>query len=704
MKTISSTAMPAGRIVALGFGLVVMVALLFLLSPRPANAATFTVNRTGDAGDANLANAACDSNASQSGNQCTLRAAIEEANDTAGTDTINFNISSQTAVKTISPASELPAIDEAVTINGYSQPGASPNTRATGNDAVIKIQLNGTNAGTSAIVGLTIQADDSTVKGLAINRFSGFGVEVQGFYSTGNNVEGNFIGTNARGTDALGNGIDGVRISSASNNTVGGTARGARNLISGNDDSGVLLLGATATGNEILGNYIGTDKSGTAALGNGDDGVTISNASDNTIGGTASGARNVISGNGRSGVQISGTATTGTGNAVLGNRIGTSANGNADLGNSGDGVRLADAAHNTIGGTAAGARNVISGNGQDGVLIEGSLATGNRVEGNFLGTDASGTLDRGNSGEGVLILNAPANTIGGTASGAGNIISGNDNVGVAIVASGATDNEVLSNHIGTRADGSGDLGNSNNGVIILNAAGNTIGGTASGVGNTISGNDANGVEIFGSLATGNEVKGNAIRANDDDGVNVSGDDNTIGGGNLIFSNGSAGVEVRSDGQGNSILSNQIFGDTGLGIDLLGGTSDISGVNNNDDGDPDAGGNNSQNFPVITSATQAPLPLGFEITIEGTLNSTPTQNFTVQCFLTGAPDGSGHGEGEAFKAEDTTVTTGTNGNASFECTFLFIASLEGQNVSATATNEATGDTSEYSQNVGVVAGS
>ena len=701
MKTTSSVAMPAGRIVALGFGLALMVAVFILLAPRPAYAATFTVNKTSDAGDADLANAACDSNASQSGNQCTLRAAIEEANDTAGADTIKFNIGGTASVKTISPASALPTITEAVTINGYSQPGASPNTRATGNDAVLKVQLDGTNAGTSAVIGLTILADDSTVKGLAINRFSGFGIEVQGFNSTGNNVEGNFIGTNAAGTTALGNGIDGVRISSASNNTVGGTARGARNVISGNDDSGVLILGATATGNEILGNYIGTDKSGTAALANGDDGVTISSASENTIGGTASGARNVISGNGRGGVQISGTATTGTGNAVLGNRIGTSANGKAVLGNFGDGVRIAGAPDNTIGGSTTGARNVISGNGQDGVLIELSNATGNRVEGNFLGTDASGTRDRGNSGEGVLILNAPANTIGGTASGAGNIISGNDNVGVAIVDSGATDNEVLSNHIGTRADGSGDLGNSNNGVIILNAANNTIGGTASGVGNTISGNDRSGVEVLGSGATGNEVKGNAIRANAADGVNVSGDDNTIGGGNVIFSNGSAGVEVTSDAQGNSLLSNQIFGNTGLGIDLLGGTSDISGVNNNDDGDLDAGGNNSQNFPVITSAARSTNVNPGITTIIGTLTSNPSQKYTVQCFVAAPDNASGHGEGQVFVGQDTTVTTDANGDGGFSCVSPVIQ--VGQAVTATATNTATGDTSEFSLNADVVPG-
>ena len=147
-----------------------------LLGAGDAHAATtFAVNRTGDALDANLANAVCDVNASQRGNQCTLRAAIQEANDTAGTDQIRFNIVSAASVKTISPASALPTITEAVTINGYSQTGASANTLATGNDAVLKIQLNGANAG--PVNGLTIEASDSTIKGLVYDQTTYRGTE-----------------------------------------------------------------------------------------------------------------------------------------------------------------------------------------------------------------------------------------------------------------------------------------------------------------------------------------------------------------------------------------------------------------------------------------------------------------------------------------------------------------------------------------------
>jgi hypothetical protein len=153
-----------------------------------------------------------------------------------------------------------------------------------------------------------------------------------------------------------------------------------------------------------------------------------------------------------------------------------------------------------------------------------------------------------------------------------------------------------------------------------------------------------------------------------------------------------------EGTGNSVLSNSIFQNGGLGIDLLGGTEDAEGVTANDNDDLDTGSNNLQNFPVIEEATRTSTS-NF-ITMNGTLNSNPSQSYTVQCFLTGGTDPSGHGEGQSFRAEDTTVTTDANGDASFQCSFLFLGSLQGQTVSATATNTATGDTSEFSASVPV----
>ena len=208
-----------------------------------------------------------------------------------------------------------------------------------------------------------------------------------------------------------------------------------------------------------------------------------------------------------------------------GNYIGTDATGTADLGNFSNGVFINGAPGNTIGGTASVARNVISGNA-NGVLIQGSGATANAVEGNYIGTDATGTANLGNLIYGVQINGAPGNTIGGTASGARNVLSGNGSSGVLIENSGATANAVEGNYIGTDATGTADLGNFRNGVFIENASSNTIGGTASGARNVISYNDSHGVEIRGAGTTGNTVTGNSIHDNAGLGINNSDGGNT----------------------------------------------------------------------------------------------------------------------------------------------------------------------------------
>lgn len=343
-------AMRSRRALALLCGLAMMICALLLLglqAAKPAHAAstTFTVNSTGDAPDANPGNGTCQT--AMTG-ECTLRAAIEEANannNDPTVDVINFAIPGA-GPHTISPTSVLPPITEAVTINGYSESldegttPASENTLTVGNNAVLKIELDGTNAGD----GLTIRAANSTVKGLVINRFSNRTVWIDGSGSTGNKVEGNFIGTDAAGTADLGN-LYGVYIENqASSNTVGGTQNGARNIISGNV-IGVSIFLAGATGNQVMGNYIGTDAAGTQPLGN-NLGVLINGASSNTVGGTEAGARNIISSNTPSptfgqdgdGVYITSPGT--TNNKVEGNYIGTDALGTADLGNAGSGVRI----------------------------------------------------------------------------------------------------------------------------------------------------------------------------------------------------------------------------------------------------------------------------------------------------------------------------------------------------------------------------
>jgi len=302
-------------------------------------------------------------------------------------------------------------------------------------------------AGSGAGLGvkaLWVNGGNSTVRGLVINRFDSIGIELDG---SGSIVEGNFIGTNTTGTAGQGNGDTGVLINSGSGHLIGGTVAAARNVISANLGHGVQVLFGPAMNNQVQGNRIGTDATGTIGLGNQSDGVAMLSSPGSviincTIGGTTPGAGNVISANMGVGVQF---ITVGTSNLVQGNLIGTDASGSNDLGNGSSGVAMTEANDCTVGGTVAGAGNVISGNGSNGVRINSLTATGNRVQGNKIGTRADGATPLPNSAEGVRVqFSASNNTIGGVA-GEGNIIAFNLAAGVA-VESGAG-NAIQSNSI-----------------------------------------------------------------------------------------------------------------------------------------------------------------------------------------------------------------------------------------------------------------
>src|SRR5262249_29527709 len=151
--------------------------------------------------------------------------------------------------------------------DGYTQQGASANTLPAGDDAVLMIELDGTSAGASAD-GLTLTAGGSTVRGLVINRFGGSGIILNRPAAVGHLIEGNFLGTDATGTAPLGNGSDGVLLENgATGNTIGGTTASARNVISGNTVCNVLIQGTGTDGNRVQGNSIGTNAAGTATLG-----------------------------------------------------------------------------------------------------------------------------------------------------------------------------------------------------------------------------------------------------------------------------------------------------------------------------------------------------------------------------------------------------------------------------------------------------
>jgi CSLREA domain-containing protein len=314
-KARSGTAASLGVLAAL-----VMVAGLMLLAlSSPAHASTtFIVNSTANTGDPSP-DGTCET--------CTLREAIQEANNNSNpteTDQINFNISGD-GVQTISPNPALPIITETVIINGYSQPGSSPNTLAKGTNAKLKIQLNGTNAEEFQDDGLSIAAKDTVVKGLVINRFPARAIGLLGGAdANGTKIEGNFLGTNPGGTVGLGNHSSGLDMTANSNVTIGGTSPEARNLISGNDGRGLTIFGfGISRNNKVQGNLIGTDKAGTGNLGNGESGVVIIGGANTTVAANTIAFNGTQSGN--DGVEIHGSSS--TGNRILSNSIFSHPNG-----------------------------------------------------------------------------------------------------------------------------------------------------------------------------------------------------------------------------------------------------------------------------------------------------------------------------------------------------------------------------------------
>lgn len=425
-------------------------------------------------------------------------------------------------------------------------------------------------------------AANNTLSGNLISGNGEAGVWIQNAGTVGNQVVGNYIGTNASGTTALPN-YYGVRIQSgATDNVIGGNTPEARNLISGNGYLGVYISDSGTSGNQVLGNYIGTNVSGTAALGNASVGVIIlKGATNNIIGGDTPGAGNLISGNGSDGIWIQDPGT--SGNRVMGNYVGTDVSGTSPLGNRNGVVISFGATDNTIGEDTSEKRNLISGNRDAGVWMQNTGTSGNQVMGNYIGTNASGTSALGNGGFGVLIgFKVTNNIIGGNTHGARNLISGNGGAGVWIQNAGTMSNTVHGNYIGLNASGAGSLGNAGSGVMIIDGpTNNIVGGNTPETRNIISGNNGDaGVEIVGNGTMDNIVLGNYI------GTNVSGTaplanvehgvaihsgatDNVVGGTtpqtrNLISGNGHAGVLLY--GQGTS--RNQMVGNY-IGTDALG---------------------------------------------------------------------------------------------------------------------------------------
>jgi len=280
-----------------------------------------------------------------------FRQAILDANASNGSNAIVFQIPGS-GTHTITLTTALPGITYPVFIDGTTQPGFAGSPL---------IELSGFSAGSGA--GLRLLAGSSTIRGLAINGFGAQGILVQ---DAGSNViAGNYLGIDLSGTAARGNAQQGIWIDGSPGNVIGGTNAMDRNVISANGDAGIYLL--NATGNVVLGNFVGTTAAGTATLGNGNNGVTVSGSSGNTIGRAAPGAGNLVSGNGGSGIYFTGAAS--TGNTVQNNLIGTDIHGVVSISNAGDGITLQGAGNNLVGGSVALAGNVISGNTLQGIAI-----------------------------------------------------------------------------------------------------------------------------------------------------------------------------------------------------------------------------------------------------------------------------------------------------------------------------------------------
>ena len=327
-------------------------------------AATFTVNSTGDGADSDTTDGKCDDGTVQGTENCTLRAAIQEANAGNG-GVIKFNI---TGTPTIQPGSALPTIIKTVFIDGYSQAGAIAGT--------LLIELDGTNAGDD-VDGLKLTGKDSYVRGLTLNRFNGNGIVLEG--TGGELIEGNRIGTGTAGTTDHGNGKAGVYV----NGAPGVVLRD--NVISGNDSHGVSLSGSSARETVLENNFIGTNAAGTADLGNTASGVHVSGARDTVI------LKNIISGNDFHGVSLTGSGTKDT--LVAENYIGTNTGGTATVGNGGSGVHIGDSARdNTV------EDNLIANNGGDGVTVISNSATGNTIWENSIHSNTGLGIDLADDG------------------------------------------------------------------------------------------------------------------------------------------------------------------------------------------------------------------------------------------------------------------------------------------------------------------
>lgn len=667
--------------------LIVVASLLALVVPisRVNAASTITVNSTADT--------------TANDGECTLREAIIASNtDTvsgaaagecvagSGNDTIEFDITGTADFTnagqdgyTIAPTSALPDITETVTIDGYSQPDSQANTAVAPAplNGILLIELDGSGAGLTAD-GLSLNADNSEVRGLVINRFVGTGIGV----AADNLVsQGNYIGTDPTGLIARANdsGINN-RVSGSEDLLVGGLDPEDRNLISGNTSNG----SSPNTGDHgwvYQGNYIGVDASGMAALPNSQPGgsgaLSLDDSDNHVVGGSEIGAINVISGNASIAIAPQQSLNT----RVEGNYIGVAADGSTPLGNGGAGVNYST---NSTGGIITD--NILSNNSSDGIsALSSSTAT---ITGNTITS---------NGGMGIKIESTSTATI------TGNTVTSNAGLGISAYSDSTatiTGNIVTNNTFGgIRIDndstatitGNTISSNSAEGINIYNSSDTIIGGITETDRNIISDNVGANIELFafGGTTDNTIIQGNDILNSQPDGTGESSGvrvfilaTNTLiggitdGAGNRFESNAGSAVAVEEleatafslvgTPSNVAILGNTITGtattsgiktNSGLGIDLFRNvdTSPVpdtvaesylnDGPTLNDVGDVDTGPNDFLNFPVITSTSATPGSLSATFNLD--VDETAPNGYRVEFFANDTADPSGHGEGQYY---------------------------------------------------------
>lgn len=567
-----------------------------------------------------------------------LREAIQLAELTPGYNQIVFNIPGPNP-HNIALNTLLPTMEEAVSIDASTQPGYA-------GAPVIAIDGTAIAGGGS---GFRLRGGGSTVRGLAIGGFGDYGIWLDNLGS--DEVYGNYIGFDTTGTVSRLNGTNGIAIDAPSNrvgtldpadrNVIGNTAftgvaiSSANNRIEGNyigtdvsgavaapETFGVAITGAGATGNNIGGNVIsghsswavwvdgpsnrleknkiGTTAAGNVALAN-VQGVLIMEAASNRV------IDNVISGNSNIGVFVAQAGPTrAAGTEITGNYIGTDATGMIAVPNR-NGVAYAGVTNTILGGPGA-ARNVISGNLEEGVYFANDAAipsTGNVVKGNYIGVNANGDGPLANGYSGLVILNSKNNVIGGRLPGEGNVISGNGMEGIYIPAVALTTdgNIIQGNLIGTSANGLNAIGNLFNGINLSSDPGiqvtnTTIGGPNPGEGNVISGNGQSGIRLHATETNATGIFGNLI------GLARNGDTDLGNGSNGVTVDAASNTSVGDSNHGNVIAGNGLYGVSALNAanltiegNFVGNTGSSNLARKNDAGGILVQGAGSTNFLI-----------------------------------------------------------------------------------------------------------